>query len=193
VKPGNIVLCRHPRRPDHVKVLDFGLVKRIDRSDPELSAADAIAGTPLYLAPECITSPDDVDERSDLYGLGAVGYYLLTAQPIRLGGSVVEVLARALHEPVVPPSERLGRAVPASLERIVLSCLAKNPSERPPNASALCAKLLVCDDVPPWTTEDATRWWQTRGNALAGDDDSAPAHVGPFSATLAVAPRPRRA
>ena len=68
-----------------MKVLDFGLVKDVGFSaggaaisQPALSMADAIMGTPLYLAPETLTAPDTVDARTDLYALGAVGYWLLT-------------------------------------------------------------------------------------------------------------------
>lgn len=191
VKPGNIVLCEHARRFDQIKVVDFGLVRQLGNSDPTLSTADAIAGTPLYLSPEAITSPKDLDARSDLYALGAVGYFLLTGEPVFRGESVLQVLTQALHQPVEAPSARLGKPIPPQLEQIILACLARERDARPIDATAVRDALLSCTDVSPWTPDDARNWWSThaesvrkqtsvRGHALAS----------PFSATLEVAPRP---
>jgi hypothetical protein len=191
VKPGNIVLCEHPRRPDQVKVVDFGLVRQLGNSDPTLSTADAIAGTPLYLSPEAITSPNDLDARSDIYALGAVGYFLLTGQAVFQGESVLQVLTQALHQPVESPSDRSGRPVPAQLERVILSCLARERDERPRDASAVKDALIGCSDVTPWTSEDAQNWWSTRAERVRKQGGNAEhAQASPFSATLAVAPRP---
>jgi serine/threonine-protein kinase len=63
------------------------------------------------------------------------------------------------------PSARLGRPVPAKLERIVLECLEKDPSRRPESAKALMDRLDACDDVEPWATEEAQRWWRARKTA----------------------------
>ncbi len=67
--------------PDVAKVLDFGLVKELGEGlGPSLTRTGVIKGTPYYMAPEAATAPDTVDVRSDLYSLGAVGYYLVTGQ-----------------------------------------------------------------------------------------------------------------
>jgi serine/threonine-protein kinase len=187
IKPGNIVLCEHTRRPDQVKVVDFGLVRQIGSSDPALSTTDAITGTPLYLAPEAITSPNDIDERADLYALGAVGYFLLTGQPVFSGSSVLQVLARALHEPIERPSVKSGRDTPADLERVILACLARDRNQRPKDAPSLKRDLASCEGIPPWTPDDARRWWQSKPQRKESRD---PRHSSPFTATLAVAPRP---
>ena len=82
VKPSNIMLARQGGEYDVVKVLDFGLVKRLqDEDDPETSDTRSIKGTPHYLSPEGVNTPQEVDARSDLYALGAVGYCLLTGRP----------------------------------------------------------------------------------------------------------------
>src|SRR5262249_28099815 len=145
---------------------DFGLVKELAASDPELSVAatgaSVVVGTPHYLAPEAITTPDRVDARSDLYALGALGFFLLTATPVFDGRTVVEVCGRHLHTPPEPPSNRLGKSVPASLEKIVLACLAKDPNDRPESATALRARLEGCG-IRAWTDADARAWW-TRWN-----------------------------
>jgi serine/threonine-protein kinase len=67
---------------------------------------------------------------------------------------------------VVPPSKRLGKPVPASLEAIVLTCLEKAPANRPKDAKALLTLLDACDDVALWTPDDARRSWSERAPVL---------------------------
>src|SRR4051794_18083195 len=82
IKPANVMVCDRGGAPI-VKVFDFGLVKKLDTGGEQIALTNmnAITGTPLYLAPESITHADQVDGRSDIYALGAVGYYLLTGAP----------------------------------------------------------------------------------------------------------------
>jgi serine/threonine protein kinase len=168
IKPANIVLTERVGEPDIVKVVDFGLVKALETSpgDAALTNVEAITGTPLYLAPEAITSPDSVDARSDLYALGAVGYFLLTGHHVFDAATVVEVCSKHLLEPPVPPSERLGRAVPADLEALILACLAKRREDRPASAPALRAALLACADAGKYDVDAARAWWTDRGATL---------------------------
>jgi serine/threonine protein kinase len=139
VKPANAMLCRG----DRVKMLDFGLSRPVDESiaDDEGDGYAAIAGTPLYLAPEAITAPENVDARSDLYALGALGYFVLTGVPPFSGRTLVEVCSQHVHSQPLPPSRRLGVSVPAQLEALLLECLDKAPERRPRSAAALQARL----------------------------------------------------
>jgi serine/threonine-protein kinase len=83
IKPANIILCERGNQHDVAKVVDFGLVKNIEAPDDiAISAATTITGTPLFMSPETIKSPDRVDGRNDLYSVGAVGYYLLTGKQL---------------------------------------------------------------------------------------------------------------
>lgn len=179
VKPANIILCERGGVPDVAKVVDFGLVKRFraDSSDATaaVTAATTLVGTPLYMAPEAITGESGVDARSDLYALGAVAYLLLTGTPVFSAPSVVSVFGHHLHTIPEPPSTRLGRPVPAELERLVLQCLAKTPGERPDSARALSRdlQLVACTD---WSDDDAAAWWaryrrtgSRRGGAVDGE------------------------
>lgn len=167
IKPANIILCDRGALPETAKVVDFGLVKDVSnlgRGKPTLSSVNAIIGTPLYLAPESILTPDTVDGRADLYALGAVGYYLLTGQPVFTGSSVVEVCAQHIHAPPLPPSLRLGSPVPEALEALILHCLKKDPADRPRSAlDALSA--LETSGVPPWSRDDSAAWWRVHGPA----------------------------
>ncbi len=183
VKPSNVMLARLPDTPDIPKVLDFGLVKEVRSDAPsDLSQAGEITGTPQYMAPEAITGAS-VDARSDLYALGAVGYFLLTGTHVFEANTVVEVCSHHLHSTPETPSGRLGRPVPAELEALLMACLAKEPSARPPSAVALRESLAALD-VPAWTHVDADRWWAAHADALAALDASQ--EVSGPGATLAV-------
>jgi serine/threonine-protein kinase len=159
VKPENIILCERGGVPDVAKVVDFGLVKDLERGGAALSRADVVQGTPLYLSPEAITAPDRVGPSGDLYALGAVGYYLVTGQHVFSGATLVEVCSHHLHTRPEPPSARLGRPVPAALAEILLACLEKDPAKRPPSALALREVLREVPGVRPWGEEEARAWW----------------------------------
>ena len=161
VKPENIILCERGGIPDVAKVVDFGLVRDLEPiGGARLTQANVVQGTPLYLSPEAITAPDAVDARSDLYGLGAVGYYLVTGTHVFGGATTVEVCSHHLHSRPQPPSERLGRPVPAGLERLLLACLQKDPAQRPRSAAALRDALRDLDDVGRWGETEAREWWE---------------------------------
>ena len=161
IKPANIMLTYRGGIPDFVKVLDFGLVKAVDAEQQSgLTSSGSLTGTPLYLSPEAIRTPDEVDGRSDLYAIGAVGYYLLTGKPVFEGPNVIEIIRQHSDAVPVAPSARLGRPINPDLERVILRCLAKSPDDRPQNAEELENELQACG-VAAWKKEEAARWWQT--------------------------------
>jgi eukaryotic-like serine/threonine-protein kinase len=162
VKPANVVLCERGGVADLAKVIDFGLVKDIQTGSPALSTGDVLTGTPLFMAPEAITHPDEVDGRTDLYALGAVGYYLLTGQHVFDGATLVEVCSKHLHTRPMPPSQH--REVPTDLEAVILRCLEKRPDDRHSDASVLRRALLACRAADSWGDVEAEQWWvQNRG------------------------------
>jgi eukaryotic-like serine/threonine-protein kinase len=158
LKPANVYLCERGGQPDTVKVLDFGLVKDTAAasalSGPVVAQTDvnALIGTPAYLAPESIHSPADVDARSDLYAVGAIGYFLLTGTEVFQRSSLVALCIAHLHEQPQRPSERLKAALPFDLEQLLLSCLEKDAAQRPSSAAALRQGLLACA-VPHYAPE----------------------------------------
>jgi serine/threonine-protein kinase len=161
---------------DVVKVLDFGLVKEISEADGNLTQTDLIVGTPFYMAPETIRQAGAASPASDIYSLGAVAYFLLTAANVFEGGSAVEICSGHLHDEPVPPSQRIDKAIPADLEQVVLQCLAKQPGDRPSSAAALEAALAACEDANRWGQADAREWWRAHGAEVSGlvIDESAP-------------------
>jgi Protein kinase domain len=83
IKPENIMVCRYGGEYDFVKILDFGLVKQLDTEHSrDLTRNLRILGTPLYMAPERLRNPADVDARADIYAVGAVGFVMLSGRRI---------------------------------------------------------------------------------------------------------------
>jgi hypothetical protein len=159
IKPANIIVNHRGGMADFVKVLDFGLARAVGAEGAaRLTAENSMAGTPLYMAPECIERPDDVDARADLYAVGAVGYFLLTGTPVFHGHTIMEICMLHVSARPEPPSRRLGRAVGGPLEALLLQCLAKAPVDRPANAQALLDELQRCETAG-WGPAEAEAWW----------------------------------
>jgi serine/threonine protein kinase len=169
IKPANILVVDRGGISDLVKVVDFGLVKDVRgevASDATITRTDSITGTPHYMAPETITAPDAVDARTDIYALGAVGYWLLTGTQVFRGNTVMEVLAHHLHSDPEPPSVRINMPVERDLEKILLACLAKRPEDRPQSAQVLRSQLRACYAASRWTNQRAAEWWGTHAERL---------------------------
>ena len=130
VKPGNIIVCERGGVFDVAKLVDFGIVQSRE------TATGEIVGTPSFMSPEQVSGTEIVDERSDLYSLGGVGYFLLTGVPPFLRATAAETAAAHVHAPVVPPGH-VRPDVPADLQSIILRCLSKGPDQRYPSAAAL--------------------------------------------------------
>jgi serine/threonine-protein kinase len=163
VKPANLFLCRERGEADFIKVLDFGLVKETASvTSATLEGGIGMLGTPLYMSPEAISNPSALDARSDLYSLGAVGYLLVTGEPVFRGRNAVEVCAQHLHTTPVAPHERLQRPVPADLEAVLLRCLSKRADDRYPGARELSKALGACADANRWDSDEARAWWAGR-------------------------------
>ncbi len=159
IKPANIYVCRRGRRHDFVKVLDFGLVAKfaVADNDTRLTLPQQAAGTPSTMAPE-VARGGQVDGRTDLYALGCVAYWLLAGRPVFEGASVYDLVSHHLNAAPEPPS-RHEPSVPHSLDLIVLSCLAKSPDDRPPDARTLGRMLRELDLGPAWGDSAAEAWW----------------------------------
>ena len=176
IKPANIMLNRRGGQPDVVKVLDFGLVKALDEQHLAGRTQNAsLTGTPLYMSPEAIQLPNSVDARSDIYAVGAVGYFLLTGSPVFEAESVVALCEKHVSAPPTPPSERTRTPVPEALEAALLSCLEKSRAKRPQTARDLATLISHCDESLEWSVEESDAWW---GRHDRGQPSSPPAtHV----------------
>ena len=161
-----------------VIVLDWGLAKLVERAqeeansapfvfdlpgsgDANLTIAGQTLGTPSYMAPEQAAGRVDlIDQRTDVYGLGAILYEILTGRPPFSGSEVVDVLRRVKEEQPIPPL-RLNPDVPPALQLVCLKALSKKPADRYAAASDLAQQVQQWQDVQRRQAEDALRQ-QTR-------------------------------
>ncbi|HUQ69301.1 MAG TPA: serine/threonine protein kinase, partial [Planctomycetaceae bacterium] len=175
IKPANVMLNRRGGEPDFVKVLDFGLVKAVDdQKQARLTAANSLTGTPLYMSPEAIQTPNAVDARSDLYAVGAVGYFLLTGKPVFDAANLIDLCQLHISQQPTPPSERVGHAVAADLETVLLNCLDKSRAKRPQTARDLSLQLARCASAGEWSIEAADAWWNRHERGTSGGENAAP-------------------
>lgn len=165
IKPANIFLCRLGSDDDVVKVLDFGLVKRTTQVavNSLLTAETATPGTPAYMPPELAMGAQSIDARTDIYALGCVAYWLLTGQPVFDEESAMATIVAHVRSEPTAPSQRSPYALPAELDAVVLSCLAKDPADRPASAADLSRLLAASLPGEPWSAARATAWWQEHG------------------------------
>jgi serine/threonine protein kinase len=171
IKPSNLMLCRRGGIWDVIKVLDFGLVREMEQSpaEPAITITTGLTGTPLYISPEAIGDTTAVSPRSDLYALGAVGYYLLVGDHVFSGSSVIEVCGHHLQTIPDPPSARTDNPVAPALEELILGCLEKDPKDRPADALTLLARLEELSNIGEWSVGDATTWWKENTERPSSD------------------------
>ncbi len=143
LKPGNVLMGER----GEPRVADFGLARRLDET--LASDSDEVSGTPSYMAPEqAVLKSHKLSPATDVYGLGAILYELLTGRPPFLGPSPQATLQRVVEQPVARP-RTLVPSIPADLEATCLKCLEKDPAQRYPDARALAADLAAfLDDRP---------------------------------------------
>jgi hypothetical protein len=163
IKPANIFLCRYGEEFDFVKVLDFGIVKGSHQAaDVEPAAAhtreNTVHGTPAFIAPEQAMGAE-VDGRADIYATGCVAYWLLTGQYVFTADTPMGLLLKHAHTVATPPSARTHLPIPAALDQLVLSCLAKEPAKRPQSARELSSRLAEVEGTHEWTQDRARDWW----------------------------------
>ncbi|HQR05575.1 MAG TPA: serine/threonine-protein kinase [Gemmatales bacterium] len=131
IKPTNILIDENTQK---AKLTDFGLA-RASENQTDQTRQVLLAGTPAYMSPEQIQHPELVDQRSDVYGLGATLYEAITGTPPHRG-PVEELIRQVVDIEPIPP-RRLNLSIPVDVETICMKCLAKEPSQRYASTSHL--------------------------------------------------------
>lgn len=134
LKPGNVFMLDVDADADHVKVLDFGLVKSFvegqDLAGRAITQQGMLMGSPPYMAPEQ-GEQNRADPRSDIYSLGVVLYEALGGQPPFRGNAPLEIILKHVHQPVPPLVTPPGlEPIPEGFAAVVYRCLAKSPMDR---------------------------------------------------------------
>jgi serine/threonine-protein kinase len=177
IKPANVYVCRRGLDHDVAKVLDFGLVAYVpgeraggagapsgasglsdDDASGSLTAAGTVPGTPAFMAPE-VARGRAADGRADLYSLGCVGWWLLSGRLVFERTSPLALMLAHANDPLEEGELDSAQEVPEGLARIILSCLAKDPADRPQSALVLMRRLLACDAGGGWDAQAAADWW----------------------------------
>lgn len=162
LKPDNIFLCRSEDGA-FVKLLDFGSVKMQVQMGPKLTAIGTTLGSPFYMSPEQAMGKQDLDQRSDVFALGAILYEMLTGQVAFGARNIAEVLMKILQQHPAPPSTVVSTC-PASIDPVMLKAMAKDKGDR--YATALELANALCQayglDAP------AAHWAQATQVQIAG-------------------------
>jgi serine/threonine-protein kinase len=162
IKPANIFVCRYGEEYDFVKVLDFGIAK-VAHETPDagmtLTRDVVVRGTPAFIAPEQALGGSGIDARADIYATGCVAYWLLTGQLVFTADTPMGLLVHHARTKPTPPSAMTELPIPVMLEQVVMSCLAKNPADRPQSARELSRRLAEVEGSGGWTQDLAQAWW----------------------------------
>jgi hypothetical protein len=161
IKPANLYTCKLGPEYDFLKVLDFGMVTApAGDQQTRLTRAGTAQGTPAHMAPEIALGEAEVDGRADIYALGCVAFWMLTGRLLFEADSAMKMLLHHVQTRPVAPSTLCEYDIPKALDRIVLNCLEKKPSDRPGSADELWQRLGEIEFADPWSSERARHWWQ---------------------------------
>ncbi len=142
LKPSNLFLESTADGRTVLKILDFGVAKL--RGEEDMTRTGAVVGTPAYMAPEQARGSAKVDERADVYAVGAVLYRMLTGRAPYSGDEPAQLLSSLLHE--APPRPRaIDRDIPPGLEALIQSAMARDPEQRVGSALDLERELAAFD------------------------------------------------
>lgn len=163
IKPQNLFLAREANGTSSIRVLDFGVARRTSGDGIDvvtLTKAGSVIGTLAYMAPEQLRSAKDVDARTDIWGVGACLYRLLTgARPFEFASQLEVVEGILLRDP--KPLSAYRSDVPPEVEAIVMRCLRKDPAARFASARQL-REALVMARTPPTAGTVPMTYPQTR-------------------------------
>ena len=181
VKPSNIFVTQRGGLRDFVKVLDFGLARRVrEDGDTGLTKTGMVFGTPRYIAPESVAGQQRTDARSDLYNVGGVTYWMLTGRPLFSSSSSIDLIIDHVKTIPDPPSAVSELPISPEVDAIVMKLLAKEPDERYQTAEEVVEALRRVPLRRSWDQTRAREWWDLHAPDLV--PVSAPPRTAPEAA-----------
>lgn len=170
----NIMVCRYGGEYDFVKILDFGLVKRVAQAQTRtetITRSMRLLGTPLYMAPERLRNPADVDARADIYAVGAIAFFALTGRRMFDTNDELAMTSMILNDAVPAVSSVAQQPIPPELDALVAACVQKRREDRPARIVDVLEQLERMAQAARWTQKDAEAAWR----AAQGHASGAPA------------------
>jgi serine/threonine protein kinase len=163
LKPHNLFVCKRDDGTDLLKILDFGIAKLAEiRHEHASIQTGSLLGTPAYMSPEQARGEKTIDQRSDVYSLGAILFQLLSGELPHPGDSPNAVLFHISTEPAVSLAT-VAPDLPKALATLVDSALASAPDARPQSAKAFAAELARFSKREAWSKAEAASERKPRG------------------------------
>ena len=153
IKPENIMITKNGT----VKICDMGLAKRIGAAEHDITLTGFVIGTPSYMSPEQITDPKSLDNRTDIYSLGATFYHVVTGERPFLGATSAQTMLNVVRENLNFPKTA---KFPAQIVKVIKKMMAKDPAKRFQNAQKLISELTILKKTLHGT--HTSRWFRPR-------------------------------
>jgi len=167
LKPSNIMVGRKGGLGDVVKILDFGIASSVSGVSEDITRSNNVVGTPVYLAPERIRRPQQLDFRSDVYSFGGVAFHMLTGRSLFEGPGPAELIYQVMTAKRPSPSALRGDPLPDALEGLILDCLAIEPELRPSSMGDITQALKAIAAPEPWSQDEGRSWWTANRERVA--------------------------
>ncbi len=162
IKPDNVIAYAAHGDCDLIKLLDFGLIRDLEsKASRDLTRDARVLGTPAFMAPERLLDPRCIDPRTDLYGIGCIGFYLLTGRRPFEATLDADLAQQVQHVPAPVVSSLSVFQIPEALDHLIARALAKRMDDRPADAATFDAALREIEPAVPWHLEQARLWWQS--------------------------------
>ncbi len=171
LKPSNLFLCARNDGTEELKIIDFGIAKRMKddmeaAGDPSLTSGGEVIGTLRYMSPEQLRHSAGVDARADIWSAGVVMYQLFTGRPPLSAESGAQMAAKVLSSDVIADATTYNQLVTPAINHVLQRCLRRDPAERYATAEAVLAELpmpaafapaQMAEPKPPTTSTLTTR------------------------------------
>jgi serine/threonine-protein kinase len=163
LSPKNVALTAGDNFDDRACVIDFGSSLEMTSKCQDTSTRP-VTGTPAFMSPEACGCGDELGPESDIYSLGCLAFYLLSGRLPFSGATSLEICWKQIHAERPKAIPASGNMLSCELEQLILSCLARQPGQRPTSMGELSAELQRCVPATDWHESSAKQWWAMQSN-----------------------------